>query len=323
MSFLSTNLGVNIFFVFLWAIAFSLLFLRAYHIKRHLELKIHILIFKAFIRSTILTCLLIALAGPHISEKKGKIEVTSTSRDFLVALDLSHSMLANDLKPNRLDRAKLFLQQLSNKMKGDNFGLVIFSSNAFIQCPLTYDIEYFNKMLTFCHPRLVPHKGTDLAPPLSTCLDRLTHRDQVDSKSKIIILVSDGEDFGDEMNDIAQNIKDQGIKVFCVGIGTTEGGNIKLQNGLKRDYNGSIVKTSLNRNSLEKLADMTGGEYFEISNNRYEFNDLLISLDAIKGQKNMTEKRRAPKTTFYHYFLYIALVLIIFDFIFKPKVLTF
>jgi len=323
MSFLNTNWNLIIFFILTWSIAFTLLYFRARHIKEHIEIKLWPLLLKSLLRSSILASLLIALAGPHISDRKGNIEVTSTSRDFLVALDLSHSMLANDLKPNRLDRAKLFLTQLSTKMKGDNFGLVIFSSNAFIQCPLTYDVEYFNKMLNFAHPRLVPTKGTDLYPPLSIALERLTHRNQVDSKSKIIILLSDGEDFGEEMDDIAEKIKSEGIKVYCIGIGTTAGGNNKPPKGLKRDFSGNVVKTSLNKASLEKLAEITDGEYFEISNDKYELDELLLSLDAVKGQKNMTQKKKAPKTTFYHYFLFLALLLLIFDFIVRPKLLNF
>lgn len=323
MSFLNINEGIIIFFLFVWVVAFLLLIFRVLIIKRKIDLKSWPLIFKALIRTAILFCLLIALAGPHISEKKGIKTSISSSRDFLIALDLSHSMLANDLKPNRLDRAKLFLTDLSNKLKGDNFGLIIFSSNAYVQCPLTYDIDYFNKMLGFAHPRLVPMKGTDLYPVLKTALERLTHRDQIDSKSKVILLVSDGEDFGDEMIPIAEKIKEAGIKVFCVGIGTKSGGNIKLQKGFKRDYDGNMVKTKLNVNALKDLADITEGEYFEISDSKYELNDILISLDNIKGQKNMSEKRRAPKTTFYHYFLFLALALLIFDFIVRPKLLKF
>lgn len=323
MSFLNGNEGIIFFFLFVWGTAFALLFLRVLTIKNKIKLKTSPLVFKAILRSTVLALLFVALSGPYLSEKKGTETSVSLSRDFLIALDLSHSMLANDLKPNRLERAKLFLKEVSQKLKGDNFGLVIFSSNAYIQCPLTYDTEYFNKMLGFAHPRLVPMKGTDLYPVLNTALDRLTHRDQIDSKSKIIILVSDGEDFGEEMIPIAEKIKDAGIKVYCVGIGTEAGGNIKLQKGFKRDYDGNLVNTKLNSRSLEKLASITNGEYFEISDSKYELNDLILSLDKIKGQKNSLEKRHAPKTVFYHYFLLVAFLLLIVDFIVKPKLIAF
>ena len=321
MSFLRDIWEIIFFSGIICIVSFVFLFRRSMEIKPYYPTKNPVLIAKAILRISIVGLLLFALAGPHLSEKSSQIETQTTKRDFLIALDLSHSMLANDLKPSRLERAKLYIKQLNQKLEGNNFGIVVFSSNAFVQCPLTYDKEYFKKMISFCHPNLVPNKGTNLVVALEKCLDRLTHRDQVDAKSKVIILVSDGEDFGDEMIPMAEKIKQENIKVFCVGIGTETGGNIKLQNGLKRDYQGNIVNTKLNRSSLKKLASVTGGEYFELSDTRYELTELINSLKTIKGNSSVSDNKIAPKESYYHIFLFLALALLIIDFIIKPRVL--
>lgn len=303
-----------------FGLGFALLIARGVLISRSYRVSFLTLMAKGLLRLTILGCLLIGLAGPHIPDKQRKTTLVAESRDFMIALDLSHSMISNDLTPNRLQRAKLFLNQLSAQHPADNFGIMIFSSNAYLQCPLTYDKAYFSKMLQFCSPDLVPSKGTDLYPVLASCLERLTHRDQVGNKSKIILLVSDGEDFGDELEEVAGAIKKQGIKVYCIGVGTDKGGTIKIGNDYKRDPQGNIVRTSLNRKSLQKLASITGGQYFEISDTRYDYEALVRELKKVKGEQNTSKEGKAPNVTFYHYFLVVALILLLVDFFIKPNV---
>lgn len=320
MSFLREINFITLIALAVFGLGFVLLIIRGVWVSRAYQVSFITLVAKGLIRLSILACMLIALAGPHIPDKTQKTKLTAESRDFMIALDLSHSMISNDLKPNRLQRAKLFLNKLNRQHPADNFGIMIFSSNAYLQCPLTYDKEYFSKMLQFCSPRLVPSKGTDLYPVLKSCLDRLTHRDQIGNKSKIILLVSDGEDFGDELEEVAKEIKKEGIKVYCIGVGTDKGGTIKIGNDYKRDREGNIVRTSLNRKSLQKLAQITDGQYFEISDTRFDYDPLVRELKKVKGEKNTTKEGKSPNVTFYHYFLIVALILLLLDFFIKPNV---
>ena len=200
----------------------------------------------------------------------------------------------------------------------------MFSGEAFVQCPLTYDKNALNLFAETLNTGLVPNSGTDFGPPLELGLTKLKDEKSGDNnlKSKIIILFSDGEDFGEETNKSIEKIKENSLKLFSVGIGTLEGSKIFNNNGdYKKNKEGKIVISKLNSTSLRETAMKTGGKYYEISKNVNEINQMINDIKNIKGEvvdqqiSNISENK-------YFYFLLSALFLVIIDFIFVSKIIS-
>jgi len=159
----------------------------------------------------------------------------------------------------------------------------------------------------------VPNTGTDFGPALSLALDKLdTEESSIDAKAKIIILISDGEDFGDETSNIRKEIRDRGIKLFTLGVGTAQGSKIPDGNGFKKDRDGVDVVTKLNRKSLKELAARTGGSYFEINQRQNDVARLINNINSVEGQLRDTRVVDVSANK-YIYFLLAALVLLAID----------
>ena len=231
----------------------------------------------------------------------------------MIAVDLSQSMNAIDIQPSRLEKVKYELNNIIEQFNSDRIGLIIFSSEAFIQCPLTYDQSALGLFIETLNSRLVPRTGTDFGPALSLALDKLdTDESSIDAKAKIIILISDGEDFGDKTANVRTEIKDRGIKLFTLGVGTTQGSKINTANGYKKDQAGNEVISKLNRKSLKELAARTGGKYFEINQRQNDVSRLINTINSVEGQ--LRDARMVDvSANKYIYFLLAALILLIID----------
>jgi Ca-activated chloride channel family protein len=254
---------------------------------------------------------IIALLGPSFgSDTK---EVKAVGKDIMIAVDLSQSMNAIDVQPSRLEKVKYELNNIVEKFNSDRIGLIIFSSEAFVQCPLTYDQSALNLFIETLSSQLVPNTGTDFGPALSLALDKLdTEESSIDSKAKIIILISDGEDFGEETTSIREEIMDRGIKLFTLGVGTTQGSKIQIGKGFKKDQSGNDVITKLNRRSLKELAARTEGKYFEINQRQNDVSRLINTINGVEGQ--LRDSRMVDvSANKYIYFLMTALVLLALD----------
>ncbi len=171
---------------------------------------------------------LVALAGPSVGT--GTKEIKQEGKDIFIAIDLSRSMNATDIGPSRLRRIKFELKDLVKNFSTDRIGLIIFSSEAFVQCPLTFDQNVIQLHLDGLNTGLVPNFGTDLAAPLAMSLKKFRTDENQDPKSKFIILISDGEDFAGELNPVLNDLNDEGIRVFSLGIGTAAGSTIPWRN---------------------------------------------------------------------------------------------
>ncbi|MFT7197500.1 MAG: Ca-activated chloride channel family protein, partial [Marinoscillum sp.] len=169
---------------------------------------------------------------------------------------------------------------------------------------------------------LVPNSGTDFGPPLKMALKKLSDEEATKSrqKSKIIILISDGEDFGDETEEIAEEIENSGIKLFTLGVGTQMGSKIMTNRGFKKNNQGEEVVSRINTTSLKKLANDTGGKYFEINESQNDVERLINSINDIEGEMR-DSKQMDTKANKYYYFLSIALVLMLFDGLIRVKVI--
>jgi Ca-activated chloride channel homolog len=207
-----------------------------------------------------LTLLLIALAGPmwgfHWEE------VHREGVDILVAIDTSRSMLAEDVKPNRLERAKLAVEDLVKQLHGDRIGLVAFAGSAFVQCPLTLDYEAFAESLHAISVGIIPKGGTALAEAITAGIEAFEGHQ---GKHEALILITDGEDHEGKVDDAAKRAAEQGIKIYTVGIGTPDGDLIPLtvngQQTFLKDRRGQVIKSRLDDDALKKVATDTGGVY--------------------------------------------------------------
>lgn len=305
-------------------VLFYLIFLgRIFWISRRLRLFSKSFLVKLLLRSTYFLLLLWALLGPSFG--KMAREVQSVGKDIYVLVDLSHSMNAFDVQPSRLEKVKFELKKVVSAFSADRIGLIVFSSDAFLQCPLTYDNAALMMFLETLHTGLVSNTGTDFLPPLRMALTK--HEKATEKKggaqkeqSKIILLVSDGEDFGEETVSVAEKIKDSGVKLFTLGVGTAKGSKILEGGSFKRDKKGNDVVSALNAKALQKLSDITGGQYFELSENRNQVGQMIEAIGQIKGE--FRDKRQVDvSANKYYYFLALAILLIALDILFTVRII--
>jgi Ca-activated chloride channel homolog len=189
-------------------------------------------------------------------------EVRRRGLDILVVLDTSRSMLAEDIKPNRIQQAKWGVRDLLGKLKGDRIGLVTFAGSSFLECPLTIDYAAFLMTLDDAYIGIIPRGGTAISQALRTAMDSFERGAEAD---RAVVLITDGEDHeGDPLSSIA-DLKKAGIRVYAVGVGSTEGelipSNEEGQSGFMKDRSGNVVKSSLREGVLQRLALETGGAY--------------------------------------------------------------
>ena len=308
---------VSLFFMF-----YFLYLVRIYKINQQIKVNLKAVFMKFILRVTFFTLLIISLLGPNFGIKEEKVEVVG--KDIMIAVDLSESMNANDIQPSRIEKVKFEIKKIVDEFSGDRIGIIMFSGEAFVQCPLTYDKNALNLFVETLNTGLVPNSGTDFGPPLELGLSKLQDENSGDNdfKSKIIILFSDGEDFGEDTDQSIEKIKENSLKLYSVGIGTDEGSKILDDFGnFKKDNEGNDVITKLNSSSLRETADKTGGKYYEISKNKNEINQMITEIKNIKGDiidqqtSNISENK-------YFYFLLSALVLVAIDFIFVSKIIS-
>ena len=308
--------------VSLFLMFYFLYLVRIYKINQQIKVNLKAVFMKFILRVTFFTLLIISLLGPNFGIKEEKVEVVG--KDIMIAVDLSESMNANDIQPSRIEKVKFEIKKIVDEFSGDRIGIIMFSGEAFVQCPLTYDKNALNLFVETLNTGLVPNSGTDFGPPLELGLSKLQDENSGDNdfKSKIIILFSDGEDFGEDTDQSIEKIKENSLKLFSVGIGTNEGSKILDDFGnFKKDNEGNDVITKLNSSSLRETADKTGGKYYEISKNKNEINQMITEIKNIKGDiidqqtSNISENK-------YFYFILSALILVAIDFIFVSKIIS-
>ncbi|MDX5347589.1 MAG: VWA domain-containing protein, partial [Hymenobacteraceae bacterium] len=199
--------------------------------------KPHTIWLKFVIRHVYFALLIIAVLGPSFGAMKK--EIRTSGKDIFIAVDLSASMNATDVQPSRLEKVKNELRKLVQRFNSDRIGLIIFSSEAFVQCPLTYDQNALMLYIETLDTDLVPEAGTDFAPPLQLALTKFKDEEKplndAKQKAQVVVLISDGEDFGDETEETLEQLVRQKIKLFTLGVGTEAGGQILKGRNLVRD----------------------------------------------------------------------------------------
>ncbi len=249
----------------------------------------------------------IGLARPQIGAKLS--EHKSRGAEIMIALDVSNSMLAEDYSPNRLERAKLAISRITDRLKDDRIGLIIFAGNTFVQLPITTDYVSAKMFLGSISTESVPVQGTAMADAIATAMRSFSIQSE---KSRVIILISDGENHEDDPVEMARQAAEAGIKVYTIGVGSAQGQPIPLNGELLRDKDGNIVVTKLDENTLRQVASAGGGAYIHAGNDEFGLNPIINDIRAL-------EEEEFASTIFeeydeqYMYFFAMALALLVIE----------
>ena len=274
---------------------------------------------KALLQVVGVTAILIALAGP----RAGSREVTVKRRgiDLVIALDVSNSMLAKDVPPSRLARARREISAFLDGLQGDRVALVAFAGDAFLECPLTLDYGAARMFLEVMDEHSVSRQGTNLGAAIRTSLGAFG---EGEDKYRAIVLVTDGEDTqGADGLHAAEEAARRGIKVYTIGVGSESGEPIPLSEdaggGFKKDESGQIVMTSLDPESLERIAMATGGEFHRATTGELELGRIHDSLGKL-GEKELASRTFTQYEERFQAPLALGLLLLLIDFALPERV---
>jgi len=245
-------------------------------------------------------------------------EVKRKGLDIMIAVDVSKSMLANDVKPNRLERSKLAIKDLIRKLKGDRIGLIAFSGTAFLQCPLTVDYNGFLLALNDLSITTIPRGGTAISSAIKMALKGFEGGQQGEN---VLIIITDGEDHEGGAVRLARQAEKEGVKIFCIGIGTSQGELIPLVDGsgkksFLKDKQGNVVKSRLNERILRDIALTTGGAY--VRSRGAEFGLDLIYEQKLSGMEKREIKAQMAKR--YHERFQIPLAIALMLLVIEPLI---
>ena len=237
--------------------------------------------------------------------------------DVMIALDVSNSMLAQDIKPNRLERARQVINKLIDKMDNNRMGLVLFAGQAFLQMPLTGDLAAARLYVSNANPDAVPNQGTVIGDALKLCNTSL---DTKEKKYKAVILISDGEDHDENATNAVDELKENGVIVYTVGIGSPQGAPIYdlALNDFKKDENGVVVISKLNEKDLQDIAAKTGGQYQLFTNADAVAGKLYNSLDNME-KKHIGGTGIRVYNTYFQWFVLVAFVLLMLEIIIPER----
>jgi Ca-activated chloride channel family protein len=249
----------------------------------------------------------LGLARPQLGARLKEHE--SQGVEVMIALDVSNSMLAEDYSPNRLERSKLAISRLVDKLQGDRIGLVVFAGEAFVQLPITADYVSAKIFLKSINTESVPIQGTALAEALMTSARSFSTQSE---RSRAIILITDGEDHEGEAIEAARAIAEQGIRIYCIGVGSPQGKPIPKNGSLLKDANGDIVVTRLDEEILQEIAGAADGKYVRAGAAEFGLNPIIDDLRKL-------DKEQFSSVVFevfdeqYMYFFAIALFFLILE----------
>ena len=273
---------------------------------------------KVFVLSLAIASLCLALVNPKIGTK---IEtITRAGVDIVFALDVSKSMLAEDIAPNRIEKSKQLVTQIINSLGGDRIGIIGYAGSAFPQVPITTDFSATKLFLNSMDTDMVSSQGTAITEAIKMAETYYNDEDQV---NKVLFILSDGEDHEGNIAAIVNEAANLGIRIFTIGVGTLQGGPIPIKrNGIlqyyKRDSNNEQVITRLNSETLIEIANKANGKYIDGTNTK----DVVEAVTAILNGMNQKEFEAKQFTDFkdrFQWFLGLALLLLVIEVLFLER----
>lgn len=265
-----------------------------------------------------LVILIFALANPQIGTKYE--EVKQTGIDVFILLDVSLSMNAEDIRPNRLQKAKHSIAALIQRLRGDRIGLIVFSGNAYVQFPLTTDYAAANLLLNAVSTNSVPQPGTAIGEAITTAVR--SFKDDAQTQ-KVIVIITDGEDHEGDLEGAINEAVEKNISIYTIGLGSPSGVPIPIntgvgQNPYKTDGYGNIVLTRLDEQTLQLIAGEGNGKYYRGSNTENELDQIYSELSKLEKTEFGTVKITDYEDRFY-YLLIPALLLLVAEFFISEK----
>jgi Ca-activated chloride channel family protein len=249
----------------------------------------------------------IGFAGPQIGTKQEKVRRQGI--DVMIAIDVSNSMLSEDVKPSRLARAKNFISNFVDSLENDRLGLIVFAGRAYLQMPLTVDYSAAKMYLKTVSPAMVPTQGTNIAEAIDLARKGFV---QGENTHKALIIISDGEDNEGGVDEAVAQAVGEGAKIFTVGVGSENGSPIPMGGDFKRDESGNIVLSKLNQDMMRDIAAKGNGKFFMLGSGKDEISSIFKELGRIS-------KRQYEDLTFtdfdeqYQWCLAIAAVLLLLE----------
>lgn len=222
----------------------------------------------------------IGLARPQIGAKLK--EHQAKGAEIMICLDVSNSMLAEDYSPNRLDRAKLAISKIVDRLQGDRIGLIVFAGSSFVQLPITTDYVSAKMFLSSVNTESVPVQGTAIGDAVLTAAKSFSIQSE---KSRAIIVITDGENHEDDPISAAEQVAEMGIKLYTIGVGSAEGQPIPKDGSLMKDKDGNIVVTRLDEATLQSMADAGNGAYVHAGNEEFGLNPIIDDIKKMEDEE--------------------------------------
>ncbi len=308
---------VEFVFIGIFLLVYAAYFVRLYLVARRLGTTARSVVIKFVVRILYLGLCIVGLLGPSFGVNE--IEAQATGKDVFFIFDLSRSMDAIDIEPTRLEKAKFELVKNLDLLKSDRISLIVFSSNAYTHTPLTFDRDAIKLFTQKLNTNLFVQNGTDLNSAFVLLLKKIKNDTSPNNrKTKVAILVSDGEDFGQIDPTVLFELKKLKINLLTLGVGTPQGGQIKNIDGFKKNANGEEIITKLDAVYLTKLTKSLNGKYFQMTNQVNDVSNLLKEIDKIESNWIDTRKMTVANNK-YHYFVILALILMVIDMLFTVR----
>jgi Ca-activated chloride channel family protein len=260
-----------------------------------------------------LAFIIAGIAGPQYGSKLKKVKREGI--ELIIALDVSNSMLAEDIQPNRLDRSKLAISRLVDKLKDDKIGLIVFAGDAYTQLPITSDYNSAKLFLNSVNTQIVPKQGTAIGAAIALAMRSFSPSSKA---NKAIIVITDGENHEDDAVSVAKSAVENGIVVHTIGMGLPQGSPIPvLRNGAKeylKDNQGNVVITKLDETMLEQIATAGDGVYVRANNAQVGLNTLFDEINKLE-KTEMESLVYSDYEDQFQYFFAIGLFLILLEFV--------
>jgi len=320
---------------FLWmlcAMAPALILFTAFHVWRETNLhrfakpglldqlipesSFNKLLFKFILLGLAFEFIVIGFAGPQIGTKQEKVKRQGI--DVMVALDVSNSMMSEDVKPSRLGRAKNFISNFIDSLQNDRLGMIAFAGRAYLQMPLTVDYGAAKMYLKTMAPGMVPTQGTNIAEAIDLANKGFV---QEEKTHKALVIISDGEDNEGGVDEAVAEAVKSGVKIFTIGVGSENGAPIPSGTDFKRDEEGKIVLSKLNQDMMRDIAAKGGGKFFLLGSGKDEITSIFKEL----GRINTKDYEELTFTDFdeqYQWCLIIAAVLLFIEWIISERKIT-
>lgn len=222
----------------------------------------------------------VGLARPQIGAKLS--ERQTKGAEIMICLDVSNSMLAEDYSPNRLERAKMAISAIVDKLRDDRIGLIIFAGTSFVQLPVTTDYVSAKMFLSSIDAGSIPVQGTAIGDAIHTAVKSFSAQSE---KSRVIILITDGENHEDDAVAAAREAADAGIRIYTIGVGSPAGQPIPVDGQLLTDKDGNIVVSRLDEGTLRKIASAGGGAYIRAGNDEFGLNPIISDIRQMEGEE--------------------------------------